>query len=58
MPKDAAHLRQHRFEIEGDEPLGKDPICARLFAEDDAKVRAMDDRGQYLRELVKKDLRG
>ena len=58
MPKDASHLKQHRFEVEGQEPLGKDPISVRVYAEDDAAIRAMDDRGQYIRELIKKDLRG
>ena len=58
MPKDAAHLKQHRFEIDGQEPLGKDPITVRLYEADDAAIRAMDDRGRYIRELIKKDLRG
>lgn len=58
VPKDAAHLKQHRFTVEGSEPLGKDPICARLYEVDDAVVRAMADRGAYIRELIKKDLRG
>ena len=58
VPKDAAHLKQHRFTVDGDEPLGKDPICARLYEADDKAVRAMADRGAYIRELVRQDLRG
>jgi len=27
-------------------------------SEDDQAIRAMDDRGQYIRDLIKKDLRG
>ncbi len=52
MPKDAAHLKQHRFEVDGIEPLGKDPICVRLYADDDLKVRAMSDRSQFIRDAV------
>ena len=58
MPKDAAHLKQHRFTVLGSELLGKDPVCARLYEADDAVVRAMADRGSHIRELNRKDLRG
>ncbi|CAI8420128.1 MAG: Uncharacterised protein [Synechococcus sp. MIT S9220] len=58
MPKDAAHLKQHRFEVEGSERLSERPISVRVYAEDDDAIRAMDDRGQYIRDLIKKDLRG
>ena len=59
VPKDAAHLKQHRFAVAGAEPLGKkNPICAHLHESDDAVVRAMDDRRAYIRELIRKDLRG
>ena len=44
--------------MEGSEALGKDPICARLYKADDEVVRAMADRGAYIRELIRKDLRG
>ena len=51
------HLGKHQFQIEGDEPLAKSPLSVRLYASDDEQVRAMADRGGFVREAVRRALR-
>ncbi len=51
------HLSEHQFRGEGDEPLAKAPISVRLYAADETAVRAMPDRGGFIREAVRRALR-
>lgn len=50
------HLGQHQFQVEGDERLAKTPLSVRLYASDDEQVRTMSDRGQFIRDAVRRAL--
>lgn len=50
------HLGQHQFQVEGDEPLAKTPLSVRLYVSDDEQVRAMPDRGVFIRNAVRRAL--
>jgi hypothetical protein len=52
----ADHLKGHQFQVEG-EPLSANPLSVRLYAADDAVVRAMKDRGLFIREAVRLHLK-
>lgn len=47
------HLAQHQFTVDGPEPLARQPLSVRLYAGDDDQVRAMPDRGQFIRDAVR-----
>jgi hypothetical protein len=50
---ETAHLGPHQFRTEGPEPLAKTPLSVRLYASDDELVRAMADRGLFVRDAVR-----
>lgn len=48
------HLQPHQYRVgDGAERLGAKPITVRLYASDDELVRAMQDRGQFIRDAVR-----
>lgn len=48
------HLQTHQYRVEdGAERLGAQPVSVRLYASDDELVRAMKDRGQFIRDAVR-----
>tara|TARA_B100001964_G_C13793305_1_gene405465 strand:+ start:123 stop:314 length:192 start_codon:yes stop_codon:yes gene_type:complete len=54
MPS-AQHLQQHQYTVApGAEPLAKRPLSLRLYANDDAAVRAMEKAGRlFVRQAVR-----
>jgi hypothetical protein len=50
---DTTHLEPHQFRTEGPEHLAKTPLSVRLYASDDELVRAMADKGLFVRDAVR-----
>lgn len=48
-----SHLGQHQYRSEGLEPLAKTPLSVRLYSSDDVTVRAMEDKGKFVRDAVR-----
>jgi len=50
---DTSHLGGHQYRVTGQEPLAKKPLAVRLYISDDEIVRAMEDKGKFMREAIR-----